>query len=125
MGERERMARQERVGKAIGKAVEIAEVLADEFIETKSVEQLVERVREEQQSIDSEYGENTSNIAFYITDRIQERWDEGNGIIVDSARKMGIEPHTNYFGVRLQAMDCLTQILSERETSSKEHHPPL
>jgi hypothetical protein len=109
---RERLARIEKANEAIALARKSAEIIVDEFVERRSFSDLVSRAREEHEAILSEFGADSSAVITYVTDAIQARWEDGNRIIIEEAGRIGIESHPNDIGKRLQARDCLNQILA-------------
>lgn len=120
----QRLAKIERANTVIATERKKAEIIVDEFIKSRDFENLLAMAKEEQQIIERQFGEDVGSIAIYITDGIQERWHEGNRLIIDETSKMGIEPQPSFIGERLQAMNCLNQILTE-ESLKKPTHPPF
>lgn len=118
MLERQRLAKIERVNSALFYAKNAAEVIVDKFIEGRNFTNLVSKIRKENGAILSQFGLDASAITTYVTDVIQERWEDGNRLIIEEAKKLGIEPHPNYIGDRVQAENCLRQLLATLLSSS-------
>ena len=66
------------------------------------------------------YESNSLSLAMYVTDQLAKDWPEGNQIIIEEAENRGIKPSNNLFGERLEAMDCLRQVLNK---PPDEHTP--
>lgn len=115
VSEAERLNAIESYNAAISQARKIAELVVDEFIESKSFSGLVSLVRKEHEAILSQFSIDSSAITTYVTDVIQERWEGGNRLIIEEARELGIEPHPNYIGDRVQAESCLRQLLANEQ----------
>ncbi len=108
--------RQERIKRAneeLRDAHDLSVDITKNFGQEKNFEVFLEETFYGALKLKEKYDSNSLSLAMYITDKLAEDWPEGNLIIIEEAKHRGINPSDNLIGERLEAMDCLRQVLNK------------